>query len=157
MYFRHIFISFIKQFSIGKDCISVFVTIFFFWHKEAFFLGPNQSLHLCKPNVLQVIFYEIYELFLHSNQNVALFFIYVGYINADLWLFSELFKFGPQTRLSALKFQKKMFAVLPLFWIFERKQQFFNLDHYWLWADFGISVNNFQIRITVLDYTLTGA
>ena len=84
--FRHIFISFIKQFSIGKDCISVFVTIFFFWLKEAFFLGPNQSLHLCKPIVLQVIFYEIYELFLHSNQKVAPFFIYVGYINAELWV-----------------------------------------------------------------------
>jgi hypothetical protein len=71
-YFRHIFISFIKQFSIGKDCISVFVTIFFFWLKEAFFLGPNQSLYLYRPIVLQVITYEIDELFLYLNHNVTL-------------------------------------------------------------------------------------
>ena len=41
-----------------------------------------------------------------------------------------------------------------LFWISRLKQPFLNQDHYWLWVDFGISVFNYQIHITVRYYTV---
>ena len=38
-----------------------------------------------------------------------------------------------------------------LFWIFKLKQSYFNLGHWWLWADFEVSIFNHKIRITVIN------
>ena len=40
------------------------------------------------------------------------------------------------------------------FLIFKLKQPFFNQDLEWLWALFGLSIFSWQIRITVLNYTV---
>ena len=78
---------------------------------------------------------------------------------------TKIAKIGPLS----LKFQKKIFFIFGiilifprenkqpwffLFWIFKLKQPFFNQYQYWLRANFGLSVFDCQICITVLGYTV---